>query len=552
MFNKVFSVLALFCLVFIAACDNNSSQPLNQTQSAEEAPTIQQAPDQILSNGKILTVDKDFSIVQAIAIDGNRILATGSNEQILALADANTNIIDLEGRTVVPGLIDNHVHYIRTVQRWHQQARIDGVHLRGEALEILAKHAAGLPVGEWFMVQGGWSEEQFADTPGGFSLEELDSVSPNNPMYMQRTYGTSYANTLALEAVGAPVENGSMRRGRAAFSEMFRLMPEPSDEQLVENLYQFSLDLAASGMTTAYDVSRASNGDIGLVSRESAKKPLPIRVFHTLKYPATNTQEADAAVELIRSLKPLSFDDRIGLLGLGEHVYAPMHDGAGTVESFTDEIWDEFMKLAAVAAEGGWHIHEHTMADITVNDFLDRLEILNQTTPIDDLRWTLAHMLTVSEETFLRAKEMGLTIAIHGQAAHQPRPIEPRGDATVPPIPQLKALEDNNIIWGLGSDTGVVSHYQPFATIMWAATGLGIDGSQILPQPVGREAALIAHTRSNAYMMFKENDLGSLEAGKLADLVVLDRDYMTVPDHQIKDINPVATMVGGEVVYGSL
>lgn len=544
--NSLYQLSALLLLFVLAGC----AQEANDESTAGQ--TTATAPDQILTNAKILTVDEDFSIVEAIAIDGDRILATGSNQEMLALAGANTEINDLQGRTVVPGLIDNHVHYIRTVQRWHQQVRIDGMHIREEAKAKIAAHAASLPPGEWFMVQGGWSEEQFSDQKGGFSLEELDQMSPNNPFYMQRTYSPAYANTLALNAIGEPVENGSMLRGRGGFSAMFRQMPAPSDEQLVANLYQFSLDLAASGMTTVYDVDRPSAGDIGLIAQESAKKPLPIRVFHTLKYRAESTEEADQAVELIRSHTPFSVDDRIGLLGLGEHVYGPMHDNAGTVDPYSDAIWDEFMKLAAVAAEDGWHIHEHTMANRTVVDFLDRLEVLNETTPIGDLRWTLAHVLTVTEDTLVRARDMGLTIAVHGQAAHQVRPIIPRGDASAPPIPLLTALEENGIVWGLGSDTGVVSHYQPFITIMWAAEGLGVDGTLIQPNAVGREAALVAHTRSNAYMMFKEDDLGSLEPGKLADLVVLDRDYMTIPGHEIKDIQSVATMVGGEVVYGEI
>jgi predicted amidohydrolase YtcJ len=517
--------------------------------SSPEEPPPQAEPqpgaDTVLSNGKILTVDEDFSIVEAIAIDGDRVLATGSNEEMLALADATTEVVDLEGRTVIPGLIDNHVHFIRTVQRWHQQARIDGV----ASLSIVAEHAASLQPGEWFMVQGGWSEDQFSDQKGGFSLEELDRVSPENPVYMQRSYGAAYANSLALEAVGMPTEDGSMIRGRGSYNQMFRLLPPPSELQLVENLYRFSDDLAAVGLTTAYDVDRPSAGDIGLIARASAEQSLPIRVFHTLKFRAMNTEEADAAVELLRTNTPFSVDDRIGLLGLGEHVYGPMHDSSNTVESYSEEIWTEYMKLAAVAAEEGWHIHEHTMADKTVIDFMDRLDILNETTPITDLRWSLAHVLTLSDETIERARDLGLTMAVHGQAMHQSRPIVPRGDATRPPIPPIKTMEDSGIVWGLGTDTGVVSHYQPFVTIMWAATGLGIDGTQIHPQPVGREAALVAHTRSNAYMMFKEADLGSIEAGKLADLVVLDRDYLTVPAHEIKDITPVMTMVGGDVVY---
>ena len=541
--RSTLSIAGLICFLALASCATDDST----TETAAVT-----APDRILSNGRILTVDEDFSIVEAIALDGDRILATGNSDEMAALANPDTEIMDLDGRTVIPGLIDNHVHYIRTVQRWHQQARIDGVDSRGEALAIISEHAAGLPPGEWFMVQGGWSVDQFADRKGGFTLEELDHAAPDNPFYAQVSYRGAYANSLALNAVGVGTDGGSWQQGRGSFNRMFREMPAPSGEQLERNLYQFSADLAAVGLTTVYDVDRPSAGDISLIARASTEKHLPVRVFHTLKYRAETSAEADEAVELIRAHTPFSVDDRIGLLGLGEHVYGPMHDSSNTVESYPDEVWDEYMKLATVAAEGGWHIHEHVMADRTTIDFLDRLEALNESVPITDLRWTLAHVLTVTEETIQRARELGLTAAVHGQAVHQARPIVPRGDATRPPIPPMATFEDSGMIWGLGTDTGVVSHYQPFVTLMWAATGLGIDGTPIHPDPVGREAALVAHTRSNAYLMFKENDLGTLEAGKLADLVVLDRDYLTVPAHEIKDIQPVMTMVGGEIVYGEL
>ena len=549
MYKKTRSISAGFWFVVIAGCNGGSVDSIDDS-TTETAATA--APDRILSNGRILTVDEDINVVEAIALDGDRILATGTDDEMVALADPDTVIMDLEGRTVIPGLIDNHVHYIRTVQRWHQQARIDGVESREEALAIIAQHAAGLPAGEWFMVQGGWSADQFADRKGGFTLEELDRAAPETPFYAQVSYRGAYANSLALNAVEVETDGGAWQQGRQAFNRMFREMPPPTEEQLKQNLYQFSADLTAVGLTTVYDVDRPSAGDISLIARASAERQLPLRVFHTLKYRAETSAEADEAVELIRAHTPFSVDDRIGLLGLGEHVYGPMHDSSNTVESYSDEIWNEYMKLATVAAQGGWHIHEHVMADRTIIDFLDRLEALNETVSITDLRWTLAHVLTVTEETIQRARELGLTAAVHGQAAHQARPIVPRGDATRPPIPPMEAFEDSGMIWGLGTDTGVVSHYQPFVTLMWAATGLGIDGTVIHPDPVGREAALVAHTRSNAYLLFKEDDLGTLEAGKLADLVVLDRDYLTVPAHEIKNIEPVLTMVGGEIVYGEL
>ena len=206
MYKKTRSISAGFWFVVIAGCNGGSVDSIDDS-TTETAATA--APDRILSNGRILTVDEDFNVVEAIALDGDRILATGTDDEMVALADPDTVIMDLEGRTVIPGLIDNHVHYIRTVQRWHQQARIDGVESREEALAIIAQHAAGLPAGEWFMVQGGWSADQFADRKGGFTLEELDRAAPETPFYAQVSYRGAYANSLALNAV--EVETGWRR-----------------------------------------------------------------------------------------------------------------------------------------------------------------------------------------------------------------------------------------------------------------------------------------------------------------------------------------------------
>jgi len=115
--------------------------------------------------------------------------------------------------------------------------------------------------------------------------------------------------------------------------------------------------------------------------------------------------------------------------------------------------------------------------------------------------------------------------------------------------PPIRAIQDSGIIWGLGTDATIVAHYQPFITLGWVVSGKSINGETVIDSPISREEALIAHTRNNAYLMFKEDDLGTLEVGKLADLVVLDRDYMTVPADEIFDIKPTMTMVGGEVVF---
>src|SRR6185369_6984630 len=161
-----------------------------------------QSADTVITHGKILTVDAGFQTVEALAIKDGRIVARGSSAQMARRVGKGTKVIDVAGATVIPGLIDNHMHFTRAVERWHTQVRFEGVDSRREALRLLAAKAASLKPGDWIMVQGGWSQRQFADAPGGFTLQELDGVAPQNPLFVQEGYGTVYGNSLALKAVG--------------------------------------------------------------------------------------------------------------------------------------------------------------------------------------------------------------------------------------------------------------------------------------------------------------------------------------------------------------
>jgi hypothetical protein len=157
-----------------------------------------QAPETILVNGKVVTVDDRFTIAQALAVKGGRIAKVGTTTEIEALKGPSTRVIDLRGRTVIPGLIDNHAHWVRAAE--HDELRFDGVTSRQLALELLAERVRTTPAGEWIVVLGGWSEEQFTDEPRGFPLEELDRIAPNNPVVLQAIYDHSYLNSVALVA----------------------------------------------------------------------------------------------------------------------------------------------------------------------------------------------------------------------------------------------------------------------------------------------------------------------------------------------------------------
>jgi predicted amidohydrolase YtcJ len=454
-------------------------------------------------------------------------------------AGPGTRIIDVAGATVIPGLIDNHFHFTRGADTWHQQSRFEGVDSRREALRILAAKAASLSPGEWIMVQGGWTPRQFADTPGGFTLEELDGVAPRNPLFVQEGYSVVYANSLALKAVGLNPADGARRNAQGLVSfqppmALYDAMSKTSPAQREQNLTDFMRALNAVGLTGVYSL-----GQSDFLAARAAKGPLPLRLWETLPFNATDPASATAAAALIERSRPNQFDGQFGIFGLGEVLYGPFFDLAPRKEPWPAAIMNEYGKLATAAARAGWHVHQHVINNNAVTDLLDTLEQVNKTQRIDRLRWTMGHVYDISPANIARAKALGMTLGVHGAAmqagAHMP----------------LRRIADSGIVFGLGTDATIVSHFNPFVTLGWVVSGLDVGGNRVLDETLTREEALIAHTRSNAYLFLQENALGSLEVGKRADLVVLDRDYMTVPAAEIKHIRPTLTMVGGRVVFGA-
>src|SRR5688572_19305218 len=159
-------------------------------------------PDLVLVNGKVVTVDNRFTIAQAVAVKGQRIVTVGSTAAIRKLAGPNTKVIDARGRTVIPGLIDNHAHFVRVAEKWHSEMRLDGVTSRAQAVKMLQERVRKAKPGEWIVALGGWSEEQFTDDPRGFPLAELDKLAPDNPVALQAIYRHTYLNTAALKSAG--------------------------------------------------------------------------------------------------------------------------------------------------------------------------------------------------------------------------------------------------------------------------------------------------------------------------------------------------------------
>jgi predicted amidohydrolase YtcJ len=506
------------------------------------------APDLILTNGKIITVDDRFTIAQAAAISGGRFVAVGTNPEITRLAGPGTRRIDLKGRAVIPGLIDNHMHLLRAGATWKWEVRWDGIGSRKEALEILRARTKAVPRGEWVYILGGWTIDQFSDDKRPFTREELDQVAPDNPVLLQASYYETYLNSRALQSFGMDDKTG--RIPEAGIRALAAKLPTPPANEIEASTTAMIKDLNRAGLT-AFGSAGCEADLLPLYRRWADQGQLNVRVFCINGVGAgTTPDQVTRALPLIGQMKLFQGDNYIDHVAFGESVYGPLHDPMFLTKSDPKpEQLAQWRRIAGEVAKAGMPLHVHAELEDTIDAFLDQIEAINKETPIKNLRWALAHVNRLEASHLARMRELGMYAAVHPWGVINGG-INARifGDSASD-MPPLRTIQNSGVTWGLGSDGSRANQILPFTTLWWAVTGKMVGGTKVLRQTISREDALIAHTRKNAYLLFQENNLGSIQPGKQADLVVLDRDYLTIPADQIKDIKPVMTIVGGRVVF---
>jgi len=300
------------------------SGPVAGARAAEPA-------DIVLINGKIVTVDDRFTTAQALAIKGQRIVAVGRNDDIRKRAGGDTRVIDLGGRTVIPGLIDNHSHWIRAAE--HDELRFDGVTSRNDALRLLAERIRAAGSGKWVTVLGGWSEEQFTDEPRGFPLEDLDRLAPDNPLVLQSVYNHSYLNTAALKAatidestpdpVNGKIEKDAVGRltgvvrGAGGVAFVAAKVPLMERETWLANTRKLVTYLNSMGITAWMDA-----GGRGMSARHyepykylSDRGELNARVFWTVIRQPANPEQVEKVIAEIAQVRPFQGSDYFDNVG---------------------------------------------------------------------------------------------------------------------------------------------------------------------------------------------------------------------------------------------
>jgi len=539
---------------------------------AAATPRAQQPPpDLILTNGKIVTVDERFTIAQAVAVRGDRIVAVGSNADIGKLAGAGTRRIDLAGRTVTPGLIDNHMHLLRGATTWAKELRFDGVESRRQAIDLIRARAKSEGPGGWVFNIGGWAHQQFADDPKPFTREELDKIAPDNPVALQESYYQVFLNSRALKEFGIEANapdpkdfvkgsiirdasgnpTGVIRGDIAATRPVAARLPKVAPEQLEASSLQLVKDMNRAGLTS-FGVAGCNADVLEIFQKWKAQDRLPLRVFCIGGAAAGSPDQVERSIQQIGQMKLFQGDNYIDNVLFGESVYTPLHDPMFALKSNpTPDQLAIWRRLAMEIARAGLPLHVHAELHDTIDAFLDQIEAVNKEYPIKNLRWELAHINQINAAQLERMKKLGMYAAVHPWAVINGGIMHEGFGEGASDMPPLATIQSSGIVWGFGTDGTAANQYLPFTTLYFAVTGKMPGGMKVIRQTISREDALIAHTRKNAFLVFQEDVLGSIQPGKLADLVVLDRDYLTIPADQIKDIKPVMTMVGGRIVHDS-
>src|SRR5438445_506938 len=499
---KLFRACVCVALLIAAASWSHAQEP---------------AADLILVNGKIVTVDDRFTIAEALAIRGQRIVAVGTAAEIERLKGPSTQTIDLRGRTVIPGLIDNHAHFIRVAEHWHQEMRLDGVTSRREALRMLAERVRDTRPGEWIVTLGGWSEEQFTDEPRGFPLAELDRIAPNNPVVLQAVYNHSYLNTAALKAAKIDENTPDPRGGRierdasgkptgivrhaGGVAFVAAKVPLPDKEKWIENTRKLVADLNAMGLTAWLDAGgRGMSAEHYEPYKYLAERgELNARAFWTtIRQPGT-PEEVNRVFAEIPQQKPFQGNDTFDNVGWGESVYAPVTTQLLRVESNTKpEDMAQMRRLALALAERGLYVNSHVEMSAAIDAFLNEYEAINKERPIKGLRWSFSHLDQINEAQLERMKRLGMSAQIHSRPLIQGALMHKVHGDKAWDMPPFRRIQNSGIHWGLGSDATAVTTSNPFYTLSLAVTGKMIGGQVVNRQTITREEALIAHTRSNA------------------------------------------------------
>jgi predicted amidohydrolase YtcJ len=534
------------------------------------------SPDLVLINGKILTMDDKSSVVEAVAILDGKLLATGSNARVKSMAGTRTRVLDLAGKTVVPGLIDTHAHfkaaglseYVVTMGRAKTVA---------EALDAIKTFTAKKKPGEW-IVGGAWHPPSQLAEKRYLTRQEIDSVAPNNPVYLRTVGHFSMANSLGLQKAGIDKSTPNPSGGsfeKDASGELTGVLVETAIDLVEKAVPPWSEDdeirqfKIAAGVLNSFGITSVVEGatearDIRTLQKIAASGDATLRAGLMFRPEPPAEMSAWEAIVSGNGAASGFGDDWLKFAGikifydggmtlktaLMREVYPDSHDNYRGIAQQTPE---RLKQLVSICNRYNWRAGVHVVGDLGIDHVLDAFEAADSEKSIRDRRFVLIHASLIRPEQMERARKLGVRVDFQNvfmwdKAATVERFL---GRVTADRAVPTKTLIEKMGIDSLGAGTDFpVNPVNPLLNMYVMVTRKDINGTVYgASEAIGREQALRLYTSAAARYTFEEGRKGTLEPGKLADLVVLSADYLTVPEDQIKDIKADVTIAGGKVIF---
>jgi len=526
-----------------------------------------QDADLVLLNGKIVTLAARDDIQEALAIRDGKVLAVGRSDEMRKRAAPNAAIVDLGGRTVIPGLIDSHMHAVRAGLFFGREVNWTGVKSIPEAMARIAAKARSIPPGQWIVVGGGWTEEQFVEKRRP-TQAELVAAAGDHPAYIQLFYRAALLSPAGFEALKVANDQdvppaGKLERdsngkptgwilgNNPTITALFDKLPLPTYDEKITGTIGFFRELNRLGLTGVLDPGgyNLPPNEYQALFKVWQDGKLTIRVRYSLfaQRPNSELEDFKSAAQML----PMRFgDDLLRFNGIGENVTW----GSYNNDNMSDAQKEQLYQVAKWAADRGMTLTIHWSNDRSVGSLLDVFERVNRDVPLAPLRWSIAHLNDASPVTIERMRALGLGWTMQdfmyfvGDSIVRERGAE--GAGRMPPIGS--AIRTGLPIGG-GTDAHRVSTYNPFVVLRWMIDGKTVSGTatRAAAELPSREDALRIYTQGSAWFTFEDGKRGVLAPGRFADLAVLSGDFLTVPAQDIGNIESLLTIVGGKVVYAA-
>ena len=531
------AMLALMVMVTAAACGRGGDEPV-----------CPRGKDLLLVNGRVLTMNVTDTEADAVLVRDGRILEVGEPDTI----DPCTETIDLDGRTVVPGLIDAHTHFLRNGQGpGHFVSAVETASTHAELLAAMREQSARLADDRFLTVLGGVMGTQFEEgrLP---NLDELDAALPNRPVYLQQGFngpavtnsvGKAYFESREIDVWDdGTIEGGSVGQ---ALGELIVGQTPIDKRRAIGEWMRYATSV---GLTTVQDqgccgwfgaqvpLGRAPGYDVYYDLWREGALDLRLRLRYLSGGVPDATGRYPAAARMDNAVQQLG-DDWMKVVGLGEFVAGAI--GMAPNQRLLEGAYRN-------AARRGWSVTQHSGSAAEHEAHLRAMEQVAEEFPIETLRWSLEHVFELTETQIMRLRLIGVGVGLQNQQYLK------TGAQVVPSRngPPFRSIVDAGLRASAGTDAAGVSPLNPWISIYYMVTGKNAAGEVVNDgQQITRMEALRLYTMGSAYQSFDEDTLGSIEVGKLADLVVLDADYLDAPDEALREIASLLTIVGGRVVH---